>query len=326
MTTTRRILGIYLRGFCMGAADAVPGVSGGTIALLTGIYERLIAAITALTAGNARQLVRDARNGDRRAVVRSLSELDVGFLAVLGAGIVTAVVSVLRLISWLLAVSPVEVYGFFFGLIGASAVVLSRDVSTDTRGERAAVVGGFVLAFVASGYAAAGLSTSLPVLFFAGVIAVSAMVLPGMSGSLLLLVIGQYEYMSTALSGFTDALVAVLQGGGVGPVYQTGIPVVTFLLGAVVGLLSVAHAVRAAFSRNREVTVAFLVSLVFGALRAPVEQASVELAAMGTNWTRYWIRSFVLFAIAGIAVVVVLEWVSTREAQFESVTDRQAER
>jgi putative membrane protein len=309
----------------MGAADAVPGVSGGTIALLTGIYERLIAAITALTAGNARQLVRDARNGDRRAVVRSLSELDVGFLAVLGAGIVTAVVSVLRLISWLLAVSPVEVYGFFFGLIGASAVVLSRDVSTDTRGERAAVVGGFVLAFVASGYAAAGLSTSLPVLFFAGVIAVSAMVLPGMSGSLLLLVIGQYEYMSTALSGFTDALVAVLQGGGVGPVYQTGIPVVTFLLGAVVGLLSVAHAVRAAFSRNREVTVAFLVSLVFGALRAPVEQASVELAAMGTNWTRYWIRSFVLFAIAGIAVVVVLEWVSTREAQFESVTDRQAE-
>jgi putative membrane protein len=163
------------------------------------------------------------------------------------------------------------------------------------------------------------------VLFFAGVIAVSAMVLPGMSGSLLLLVLGQYEYMSTALSGFTDALAAVLQGGGLGPVYQTGIPVVTFLLGAVVGLLSVAHAVRAAFSRNREVTVAFLVSLVFGALRAPVEQASVELAAMGTNWTRYWIRSFVLFAIAGIAVVVVLEWISTRETQFESVTDRQAE-
>lgn len=109
-----------------------------------------------------------------------------------------------------------------------------------------------------------------------------------------------------------------------GPSIRPGSP--TFLLGAVVGLLFVAHAFRAAFSRNREVTVAFLVSLVFGALRAPVEQASVELAAMGTNWTQYWIRSFVLFAIAGIAVVVVLEWVSTREAQFESVTDRQTER
>lgn len=118
-------------------------------------------------------------------------------------------------------------------------------------------------------------------LFFAGVIAVSAIVLPGMSGSLLLLVLGQYEYLSTALSGFTDALGAALQSGGVGSVYQTGIPVVPFPLGAVVDLLSVAHAVRAAFSRNREVTVVFLVSLVFGALRAPVEQASVELERTG---------------------------------------------
>jgi putative membrane protein len=82
----------------------------------------------------------------------------------------------------------------------------------------------------------------------------------------------------------------------------------TFLLGAGVGLLSVAHAVRAAFKRKRKVTIAFFVSLVFGALRAPVEQASVELVAMGTNWTRYWIRSFILFAIAGIAIVVSLGW------------------
>ena len=325
MTTTRRILGIYVRGICMGAADAVPGVSGGTIALLTGIYERLITAITAITASSARRLVRDARDGDRQAVVRTLTELDVGFLVVLGTGIVTAVVSVLRLVSWLLTVSPVEVYGFFFGLIGASAIVLYRDVSVETWRERAAVVGGFVLAFVGSGYAATGLDTSLPVLFLAGVVAISAMVLPGMSGSLLLLVLGQYEYMSAALSRFTDALLAAVLGGGVGGVYQSGVPVVTFLLGAVVGLLSVAHAVRAAFERNRDVTVAFLVSLVFGALRAPVEQASVELVAMGTNWTRYWIRSFIFFAIAGVAVVVVLEWASTRDTQFESVTDHQPE-
>jgi putative membrane protein len=90
--------------------------------------------------------------------------------------------------------------GFFFGLIGASAVILYHDVSMDTWGEWAAIVGGFVLAFVGSGYAATGISTSLPVLFLTGVIAISAIVLPGMSGSLLLLVLGQYEYMSTALS------------------------------------------------------------------------------------------------------------------------------
>jgi len=325
MTTTRRMLGIYLRGFCMGAADAVPGVSGGTIALLTGIYERLITAITALTVSRVRRLAHDARDGNRQAVVRTLTELDIGFLAVLGTGIATAVVSVLRLISWLLTVSPVEVYGFFFGLIGASGIVLYRDVSLETWGKRAAVIVGFLFAFVGSGYAATGISTSLPVLFLAGTVAISAMVLPGLSGSLLLLVLGQYEYMSTALSRFTDAILAVLQGGGVGAVYQSAIPVVTFLLGAVVGLLSVAHAVRAAFRRNREVTVAFLVSLVFGALRAPVEQASVELAAMGMNWTRYWIQSFILFAILGVGVVVILEWISTRDVQFESVTEHQAE-
>ena len=309
----------------MGAADAVPGVSGGTIALLTGIYERLIAAITAVTLSRIRRLLREARAMNRPRVMRTLRDMDVWFLAILGTGIATAVVTVLRVISWLLAVSPVEVYGFFFGLIGASAVVLFRDVSVVTWGQRAAVVGGFALAFIGSGYAATGLDTSLPVVFVAGVIAISAMVLPGMSGSLLLLVLGQYEYMSTALSGFTDALLAAVQGGGVGGVYQSGLPVVTFLFGAVVGLLSAAHVVRAAFERNREVTVAFLVSLVLGALRAPVEQASVELARMGTNWTPFWIRSFVLFAIAGVAVVVAIEWASTRVTPSAPVTERQVE-
>ncbi|EMA70001.1 DUF368 domain-containing protein [Halorubrum kocurii] len=325
MKPTRRILGIYARGFCMGAADAVPGVSGGTIALLTGIYERLIAAITAVTVSRLRRLLGEVRAGDRSTVMRTLREMDVWFLVVLGAGIVTAVVSVLRIISWLLSVSPVEVYGFFFGLIGASAVVFYRDVSVSSWGERVAVVGGFAVAFLASGYAATGLDTSLPVLFVAGLIAVSAMVLPGMSGSLLLLVLGQYEYMSTALSRFTDALLAAAQGGGVAGVYQSGVPVLTFLLGAAVGLVSVAHAVRAAFERNREVTIAFLVSLIVGALRAPVEQASVELRLMGMNWSPYWVRSFILFAIVGVAVVAIIERASTRVTQVTPVGESQTE-
>jgi putative membrane protein len=325
MKSPRQILGIYARGFCMGAADAVPGVSGGTIVLLTEIYERLIAAITAITVSRVRRLVREARDGNRPGVARTRREMDIWFLAVLGTGVMTAVVSVQRIISRLLSVSPVEVYGFFFGLIGASALVLYRDVSLATRGERAAVVAGFVVAFAGSGYAATGLDTSLPVAFLAVVIAISAMVLPGMSGSLLLLALGPHEHVSTALSRFTDALLATAQGGGVAGVYQTGIPVVTFLFGAVICLLSVAHAVRAAFERNREVTMAFLVSLIVGALRAPVEQASVEPTQMEMSWTAYWIRSFILFAIVDIAVVAAIEWGSTRVTQFEPVKEPQTE-
>jgi len=113
VATVSQLLGIYLRGFCMGAADAVPGVSGGTIALITGIYERLIGAITAINANRLEQLWRALRTEGTVGVAGVLREMDVWFLFVLGAGIMSAVITVLRVISWLLAVSPVETYGFF---------------------------------------------------------------------------------------------------------------------------------------------------------------------------------------------------------------------
>ncbi|MFW6382514.1 MAG: DUF368 domain-containing protein, partial [Haloferacaceae archaeon] len=289
MATVLQWVGIYLRGFCMGAADAVPGVSGGTIALITGVYERLIAALTAVDAERLGRLFRALRDGDATGAARVLEALDVRFLLVLGAGITSAVVTVLRLIGWLLSVSPIETYGFFFGLIGASAVVLYRDVSVATRSQRAAAAGGFLLAFLSSGYGTTEVGSSLPVLFVAGSVAISAMLLPGLSGALLLLVLGQYEYMSTALGRFTDALFGAVRGDGLDPVFATGTPVMAFCLGAVVGLLAVAHLVRAALERNRQVTLAFLVSLIVGALRAPVEQATLELTRLGTEWTAYWV-------------------------------------
>lgn len=296
----------------MGAADAVPGVSGGTIAIITGIYERLISAITAINPNQLGQMWRELRNGNATGVAQVLREMDIWFLLVLGGGILSAVVTVLRLISWLITVSPIETYGFFFGLIGASAVVLYRDISLSTRGEQMAAVGGFLLAFMSSGYAATELGSSLPVVFVAGAIAISAMILPGMSGALLLLVLGQYEYMSAALSRFTDALIGTVRGGGVDPIFETALPVIVFLTGAVVGLFTIAHGIQAALERNRQVTLAFLVSLIVGALRAPVEQATLELTRMGTGWSSYWIRSFVLFVIVGAVFVGIIELLSRR--------------
>lgn len=300
----------YLRGFCMGAADAVPGVSGGTIALITGVYGRMIAAITAVKPSRLGRIVRGLRANHRDDAVTALQELDAGFLFVLGAGIMTAVVTVLRLISILLETNPVETYGFFFGLIAASAAVLSRDVSLATRGRKAAAAGGFATAFVVSGYAAATADSTLPLVFVSGTVAISAMILPGVSGSLLLLMLGQYEYMSTTLREFTDALGAALSGGEMVAVVDSGIPVAVFLTGAVVGLFTVAHSVRLALKRYREATVAFLIALIFGSLRAPVEQTSIELAATGGTWTDEILGLFVAFGAAGAVAVVVVDYLA----------------
>ena len=307
MTSLRDLFGIYLRGLAMGAADAVPGVSGGTIALITGIYERLIAAVTAIEPGRLRDLMGGVRTERRPEATNALRTMDAGFLLALGAGIATAVITVLRIVNVLLETNPVETYGFFFGLIGASAVVLYSEVSLATRGRQAAALAGFLVAFVLSGYAAGALGSSLPVIFLAGSIAVSAMILPGVSGSLLLLMLGQYDYMSAALSQFTDAVFAFVNGAGFDPLIETATPVVTFMTGAVVGLFTVAHSVRWALEHYREATLAFLVSLIVGALRAPVEQSTIALAEAGSVWTTETIGLFVLFAVVGAAAVVLVD-------------------
>lgn len=291
----------------MGAADAVPGVSGGTIALITGIYERLIAAVTAIEPSRLRDLISGVRTESRPKAVDAFQAMDASFLLALGAGIATAIITVLRVVNVVLETNPVETYGFFFGLIGASAVVLYSEVSLATRGRQAAALGGFLLAFLLSGYAASALGSSLLVIFVAGAIAVSAMILPGVSGSLLLLMLGQYDYMSTALSEFTDAVFGVINGSGVDPLVETATPVVTFMTGAVVGLFTVAHSVRWALKHYREATLAFLVSLIVGALRAPIEQSTLELAANGSTWTLEAVGLFVLFGVVGAGAVVIVD-------------------
>ena len=306
MADLRAWITLYLKGIAMGSADAVPGVSGGTIALIVGIYERLIAAVTAIDPARIRRVlagVRPANLPDARA---AFHEVDGAFLLVLGAGIGTAVVVVLSGVNYLLATRPVATYGFFFGLIAASAAVLLRGVALDTPRRKAAAVAGFLLAFLASGYASTGLGSPLPVVFVAGAVAVSAMVLPGISGSLLLVVLGQYEYMSGTVSRAVDGLVAFVTGDGSEALLETVPPVVTFLVGGVVGLFTVAHAIRYALARARAATLAFLVSLVVGALRAPLVEVSTRLAASGESW-RAAAPRFALAAVAGAAFVLVLD-------------------
>ena len=305
MRDLRSWVALYLKGIAMGTADAVPGVSGGTIALIVGIYERLIAAVTAIDPERIRRVLSGAHPAnipDARAAFR---EIDGAFLLVLVAGIGTAVVAVLSGVDYLLSTRPVATYGFFFGLIAASAAVLFGDVELDTPRRKGAAVAGFLLAFFASGYASTALGSSLPVVFLAGAVAVSAMILPGVSGSLLLIVLGQYDYMAGAVREFVGGLAGLAFGNGTDALVATGPPVVTFLVGGVVGVFTIAHAVRYALASARAATIAFLVSLIVGALRAPLVEVSIRLAESGETWQAAAPR-FAIAAVGGAAVVLVL--------------------
>lgn len=299
----REWLSIYLKGVCMGAADIVPGVSGGTIALIAGIYDRLIAAIAALDPRILVSVPALSSAEGRNAFREDLIEMDLPFLLVLGAGIASAVLLMSRLITAAFETFPAVLNGFFFGLIAASAIVIYRITDVDTTGRIAALVFGAVLAFVVSGVAESGSEASLLLVFFSGAIAISAMVLPGISGAAILYILGQYDYMLDSLTRFTDALIALAQGGTLEAVLDPGAPVVVFMTGAVVGLLTMARIVERAFERNRMATLGFLVGLMVGALRLPVDEA----AAATEVWTGPLIGAVALATVLGITVVLALD-------------------
>ena len=292
----REYAGIYLRGVAMGAADAVPGVSGGTIALVTGIYERLVTAITDIDPGLLTLLPRLHTRAGREELRRELAAMDLGFLVALGLGVFTAIVTVSRVLEVALEEFTALTFAFFFGLILASAVVLYGEVSVNTPRRAGAAVVGLLVGFLLTGELTAVLPTTPVVALLAGGIAVSAMILPGISGSFLLLVLGQYGYAVRSLSGFTDAIVALDPAG----LRTHGAVVVAFGIGGVAGLLTITRVIEYALEHHRAATIAFLVSLMVGALRLPIERV---LASTGTLDAGI-VGGLVLAAVIGGALVI----------------------
>ena len=295
---------VYLKGAAMGAADAVPGVSGGTIALITGIYERLVGAIASLDPEEALALLPLLpRLGDasaRRELGDALSEMEVPFLLVLGVGVLSAVVTVANAVDVAYHEYPGLTFAFFFGLIAASVVVLLGEVSADTPGRIAAGVVGFAFAFVLSGLSHGNvLPGGLAVMFVAGAVAICAMVLPGVSGSLILLTLGKYETMTGAVSEATDALFAGALGDAVDPVST----LVVFSGGALVGILTFARVVEWALDHYRAATLTFLVALMAGALRAP----AIEIADATAAWTAATVAPLLAAGVVGAGAVLALD-------------------
>lgn len=186
-------LGIFLRGVAMGAADLVPGVSGGTIALITGIYTRLIAAIASVGPSTLSLLLRGR-------VSDAWKTIDGPFLLVLGAGIATAVIGLASLLDWLLQHFPLPLWAAFSGLVLASALSLVKQNYRLWSSKEWAL---FIIGIGVAVFVGLTQAVQLPItpwgVFLAGSVAICAMILPGISGSFLLLLMGMYQAVISAV-------------------------------------------------------------------------------------------------------------------------------
>lgn len=302
----RKIVRTYLYGLCMGTADAVPGVSGGTVALLLGIYERLVSAISSITFSRVCVLLRGCKRENRDEMWKALREMEVVFLISLGAGIVSAVVLIARAVTVISESNPVLLFGVFTGLIAASAFVLYRGLALTTPRQILAGISGFLIAFVLSGGNFSFTTTSHFSTFIVGVIAISAMILPGISGSLFLIIFGKYVYLSSELTAFVTAIFKVPLTGSFQGIIDPGTTVGVFITGGIIGLLTVSRLVHVALARAREVTLTFLVSLIAGSVRAPI----VELDTHIKTWTSSTMAIFVGWVTVGMTIVLAIDHAS----------------
>lgn len=277
----REHAGIYLRGLMMGACDVIPGVSGGTIALITGIYERLIGAIGAVDPGSLKHIV----HGDLTAFRRDLEKIDIIFLVVLLAGIATAFLVMSGVILYLLGSHGVETYSFFIGLIIASAVVLFREIRSPGLAGLAFLLAGTAAGFFLTGLGNLDAGHSLPVIFLTGMVALCAMILPGISGAYMTLILNQYEFMLAALRSFA-------------------LPeIITFIVGGVTGLLLFTKALKYLLKNHQTAMLAFLTGLMLGSTRMLYEKAALSGSILFDGG---------IFLIAGIVVIGMVEYVKRR--------------
>ena len=295
---------LFLKGMCMGTADIVPGVSGGTVAFITGIYQTLLSAISSLNWSTFLLALRF-----RGKVL--LSKLHLRFLVTLTAGIALAVVSTAHLMHYLLTEHAIQTWSLFFGLIAASIIVVSRSIKNLTSSLPSLLLGTLI---------AYGITGLIPLhtpempwfIFFCGVVAICAMILPGLSGSFILLVLGKYAFITSALRNpFLLENTQIL---------------LIFLAGCITGILGFSRIVRYGLIRWHDSTLAFLAGLMIGAMRK-VWPWKVALESQIIRGKEYVIREenvwplmnndliiALLLMFAGFSLVLTMEKFSLRSS------------
>lgn len=232
---------LALKGCAMGMADVVPGVSGGTIAFISGIYEELIASI--------RSVDLTALGLLSRLRLRELwRHVNGNFLFSVLLGIGVAIFSLARLMTYLLAHHPIAIWSFFFGLIVASALLVSHDVKRWHTGPVVALMAGTLLAYWITVVSPAQTPDTWWFILLSGAVAICAMILPGISGAFILLLMGKYQFIMQAVGEFKIGVIAL------------------FATGAVVGIISFSHLLSWLLRRYHDQTIALLMGFMLGSL------------------------------------------------------------
>lgn len=275
------------KGMCMGAADVVPGVSGGTIAFITGIYDELINSIKSINAASLKMFF-TGKWGEFWKMINGK------FLLFLLAGIGISVFSLAKIITWLLVAYPVLVWSFFFGLVLASTWFVGKDVKERNWKTGLGFLLGAALAFYITVATPAETPSHFLFIFLCGAIAICAMILPGISGSFILVLLGKYFFIMEAVKTLDLKVIAI------------------FGIGACVGITSFSRLLSYALSHMRNITLAVLSGFMLGSLnkvwpwKETIEGVEQNVAPNAFVWQA------VCLALLGFVMVYGIEKISSK--------------
>ena len=279
-----------VKGACMGAADVIPGVSGGTIAFIMGIYDKFVASLAAINS----EAVKLFFTGKFKEFWRHING---GFLLSLVVGIGVSVISLATVMQTLLSDFPIQTWAFFFGLIVASSIFILRGISGWGLREILFLIGGVVLGVVICTLSPTQTPDALWFIFLSGAIAICAMILPGISGSFILLILGKYQYILGAVSD-------LVAGQNIaGNLLIIGV----FAIGAIVGILSFSKFLHWLLSRWHKQALIILAGFIIGSLVKIWPWNNPEAIAQTELTGSLHIGSAIIIALIGFSLVTGIE-------------------
>ena len=246
---------ITLKGIAMGAADVVPGVSGGTIAFISGIYQELIDSINTIDLSLLKTLKKEG-------IKAAWKQANASFLLALIIGIGISILTFSKIITHLLATQPILVWSFFFGLIIASILLIWKQISNWKPVTIIALLIGIVLTYYITIARPVSSPDSYPYLFLSGFVAIIAMILPGISGAFILLLMGSYETVMSTINQFREGFSQLNGEILLNALTKLGV----FAIGAIIGLKTFSKILHWMFDHHKNTTLALLVGFMIGSL------------------------------------------------------------